>query len=196
LDVLPDRKEMYVGDGDGSVKVINLTMNTITSKIVTGGTKRADELTYDPTTGTTVVTSPAEDIPMFTVISAMKRTVMGHISFPNATELEQPAFNPADGKFYISVPSIPGTAAAGGEIAIIDTATLTISKVYYVPKCITAGIVFGPPNHLFIGCSPGQIPTYGYAANYVMDVTTGTIIGNISGLAGIDQVTYSSFSNC
>jgi hypothetical protein len=141
LVVLPDRKEIYVGDGDGSVKVINLTTNTIVSKIVTGGTKRGDELAYDPTTGTIVVTNPAEDIPMLTVISATKRTVLSHISFPNATELEQPASNLADGKFYISVPSIPGTAAAGGEIAIPDITTLTISKVYYVPKCIPAGIV-------------------------------------------------------
>jgi hypothetical protein len=196
LVVLPDRKEMYVGDGGGPVKVIDLTTNTIVSKIVTGGAKRIDELAYDPTTNTMVVTSPAEDIPMLTVISATKRTVLGHISFPNATELEQPAFNPANGGFYISVPSIPGRAAAGGEIAIIDIATLTISKVYYVPKCIPAGLAFGPPNYLFIGCSPGWIPTYRYAASYVMDVTTGTIIDNISGLASIDQVTYSSFTRC
>lgn len=40
--VLPDRKDMYVGDGDGSVKVIDLITNTTISKIVTGGTKRAD----------------------------------------------------------------------------------------------------------------------------------------------------------
>ncbi len=196
LVILPDRKELYVGDGDGSVKVIDLTTNTIVAKIVTGGSKRADEFAYDPTTDTIVVTNPAEETPMLTVISASKRIVLGNISFPNATELEQPAFNPADGKFYISVPSIPGTAAAGGEIAILDIATLSVSKVYYVPKCIPAGIVFGPTSHLFIGCSPGQIPKYGYAASYVMDVTTGDIIGNISGLSGIDQVTYSPYTNC
>lgn len=114
--------------------------------------------------------------------------MLGRIVFNNASGLEQPAWNPASGRFYISVPSTG--ANPGGEIAEIDVTSLTISRVLPLPECIPAGIVFGPGQNLFVGCSQDQILTYGTAFSPVIDVATGRIIANISGLSGIDQVAY------
>jgi hypothetical protein len=191
--VLPARNELWVGDGDGTVKVINLFSSTIVASINTTSGKRADEFGYDPTNDIVVVTNPNEKTPYVSVISATNRTVLGRIMFPNVTELEQPAFNPADGLFYISVPS--SGENPGGSICTLDIATFSIAHTYPLPNCVPAGIVFGPKNHLFIGCSESQITDYGYAASYIMDVTTGNVISNISGLAGIDQVAYDPAAN-
>lgn len=186
--VIPARNELWVGDGDGTVKVIDLFTSTIIGSINTTSAKRADEFGYDPVNNIVVVTNPNENPPYVSVISATNRTVIGRITFPNVTELEQPAFNPADGLFYVSVPSSGHNP--GGSICTLDIATLSIAHTYPLPNCVPAGIVFGPKNHLFIGCSGSQIKDYGYAASYIMDVSTGNVISNISGLAGIDQVAY------
>lgn len=189
LIVLPDRNELYVGDGDSSVKVIDLSNNSIVANISTGGTKRADEFAYSPTSHIAVVTNPGEDIPYVSVINATSRMVLGKVMFTNnASGLEQPAWNSVNDKFYISVPSTNDNP--GGEIDEIDTTTFNISKVFPLTDCIPAGIVFGPSQNLFVGCSQDQILTYDTAFSLVLDISTGKTIANISGLAGIDQVTY------
>ncbi|KAI9877039.1 MAG: hypothetical protein M1830_004958 [Pleopsidium flavum] len=192
LVVLPDRNEVYAGDGDGTIKVVDLFTNKVTANISTGSKKRADEFAYDPSSGIVVCTNPNEATPYVTVISAANRTVMGKVSFPNATELEQPAFNPDTKEFYLSVPSIPGNI--GGEIAVLNLNNLTISRTYPVPDCAPAGIVFGPKGKLFIGCSESQIEDYGFATSYIMDVSSGNITSNITYISGVDQVAYSPFT--
>ncbi|KAJ5375887.1 cytochrome cd1-nitrite reductase-like C-terminal heme d1 [Penicillium cosmopolitanum] len=188
LIVLPNLNELYVGDGDGSVKVIDLLTGHIVSNISTGSTKRADEFAYDPQTQTVVVTNPNDDPPFVTIISAAKREVSGRILFHNASGLEQPAFNAVNGMFYVSVPSTDTNP--GGEIAEINVSSKSISKVIPLSECIPAGIAFGPMQNLFVGCSQDQILDYGMARSQVLDIATGKVIANISGIAGIDQVVY------
>jgi hypothetical protein len=191
--VIPSRNELWVGDGNGTVKVIDLFTSTLVASINTTSVRRADEFAYDPTNEIVVVTNPAEDTPFVSIISATNRTVLGKIMFPNVTELEQPTFNPTDGLFYVSVPS--SGAHPGGSVCTLNIANMSIAKTIPLPDCVPAGIVFGPKNKLFVGCSEAQITTYGYAASYIIDVTTGNVTANISGLAGIDQVTYDSAAN-
>ncbi|KAJ5166999.1 cytochrome cd1-nitrite reductase-like C-terminal heme d1 [Penicillium canariense] len=188
LVVLPDRNELYIGDGDGSVKVVDLFKNTIIANISTGSKKRADEFAYNPQTQTIVVTSPNDVPPFVTVISASQRKVLGSIAFKNASGLEQPAWNPTNGKFYVSVPSTD--ANPGGEIAEIDVSAMAIAKVTPLSECVPAGIVFGPQENLFVACSQDQILTYGTAFSQVLDMSTGKVLANISGIAGVDQVAY------
>jgi hypothetical protein len=51
------------------------------------------------------------------------------------------------------------------------------------------GTAFEPPNHLFLGCSQTQLTTFGFAASYITDVATGSIIANASDVSSSDQVT-------
>lgn len=188
LVLLPNRNELYVGDGAGVIRVVDLLKNQITANISTGVKTRADEMAYDPKTGTVVVTLPNEEPPQVAVISAKDRTVLGKVTFYNASGLEQPVFNQVSGKFYVSVPSTD--ANMGGEIAEIDVVNLKLGDVLPLSECIPAGIVFGADQNLFISCSQDQIKTYGIAFSQVMDISTGKIIANISGIAGADQVAY------
>jgi hypothetical protein len=41
-------RELWAGDGDSTVKVVDLTNNSIVATISTGGKFRADEMAYDP----------------------------------------------------------------------------------------------------------------------------------------------------
>lgn len=190
--ILANRNEMYVGDGDGTVKVINLFTNTIVANVSTGSKKRADEFAYNPSTQIVVVTNANESPPMVNILNATSHSTIGNISFSGASGLEQPAFNPGDSQFYISVPETTG--APGGAVQMINVikGSLSIAKTLPIPSCAPAGIVFGPANQVFIGCSGSQTSSFGYSASYIMDVTTGSIIANISGITGSDQVTYSA----
>ena len=190
LLVLPDRNELYVGDGDGNVKVIDLFTNSVVTTISTGSKKRADEMAYDAKTGTVVVTLPNDNPPAISIISAQHMKALGQVVFRNASGLEQPAFNSIDGLFYISVPSTGSNA--GGEIAGVNASTMKITRTLPLDKCIPAGIVFGPQQDLFISCSQDQILKDGIAFSQVMDVASGDIKAKFSGIAGVDQVAYDS----
>ncbi|KAH6664036.1 hypothetical protein B0J14DRAFT_250765 [Halenospora varia] len=116
--VLPDRNELWAGDGDGTIKVIDLFTHTILKNITTGSLNRADEFAYSAAAGIVVVTNPAETEPYVTILNATSHSVIGNISFAGASELEQPAYNPADGMFYVSVPDITGNP--GGAVVKIN----------------------------------------------------------------------------
>jgi hypothetical protein len=194
--VVSKNNELWVGDSDGSVKVIDLFTNEIVANITTGALGRADEFAYDLETNTVVVSSDEDTPPFVTVISTTTRHVLGKIHFPGANSIEQPTFNSVLKKFYVSIPSYPDIPSlSGGAICSLDLVNFSIDETFPVPECIPAGIAFPSKHstHLFIGCSEDQIPTYNYAASYVMNVALGgRIVANISMLSGIDQVVYSA----
>jgi hypothetical protein len=192
LTVIPDRNELYATDAHGIVRVIDLFSLKVVANISIGGIKRADESGYDPTTSTVIVSNGDDATPFVAIVNATTQTVLGKIMFPNATGLEQPTINPADSKFYVAVDSNP--AYPGGAIAVLDLSdpsNYSVSSYIPLSDCIPGGIVFGTTNQLFVSCSGSQFSTFGFEASYIIDVTTGDVKANISGVSGVDQVAYS-----
>jgi hypothetical protein len=176
------------------VRVISTKTHKLIANISTGSVNRADEFAYDATSGIVVASNPNETPPYVSVINASNRTVMGRITFTDATDgIEQPAFNPENGEFYVSVPAT--TSLPGGAIQTLSIKNMSIARTIPLPDCKPAGIVFGPGSHMFVSCSADQIADFGFAASYVISGTTGAVIANISGVAGVDQVTYSNKTN-
>src|ERR1700688_3409939 len=62
-------KEAWVGDGDSTVKVIDLKTMKIVDTIKTGGESRADELGYDPKDQVIAIANNADEPPFLTIIS-------------------------------------------------------------------------------------------------------------------------------
>jgi hypothetical protein len=191
---IPGRNELYVGDGDGSVKVVDLSNNTVVDTIPLGISKRADEMTYDANSKLAIVTGPDDDIAILAFISVADRKIIHKVSFDNATNgIEQPAWNPADGLVYVSVPE--SNDNPGGEIDVIETLNFTTTKILPVTNCSSHGIVFGPGNQLFLGCSQDAILADSVGHTLVVDVTTGKTVETIDGIGGADQVAYNPTLN-
>jgi hypothetical protein len=194
LVALPDRNELYVGDGNSSVKVFDLDTYALLAEIDFGLTKRADEMGYDPINQVVAVTAPDEPIPIIFFISATTRTVIANITFPEAYNgIELPNWNPTDGNWYNSIPET--YQSPGGQIDVIDPKTFKVIKSYSEPKCNSAGTAWGAPNQLFLGCSQDPITNFNVSNTLIMDVTSGNITHTTKGIAGSDQVAYAPITN-
>ena len=178
------RKELWAGDGNSTVKVVDLETNSIVDSISTGGTHRADELAYDPTDKIILIANDRDAVPFVTFISAETHTVLGSLSYPQTTGgIEQPVWDSQRHRFYISIPST--VANPNGEVDEINPKTESITRVF----AVTDPAFAGPAG---LALLPGQrlITSTGV----VFDAKTGATLATIAGVAG-DEIWYNSGDN-
>ena len=160
------------------------TVSEVTTKA--GEPTRADELAYDPRDGLLLVINNASDPPFGTLIQVNKTTgaltVVKNIPFDAAHGVdatngaEQPVWDPATGKFYLSIPQIGPTASHGGVIRISTAGA--IETTFPVEFCSPAGLALGPRQDLLVGC------------NTVFDTAGGVWTGNADRDANSAQPRY------
>ncbi|HVH77060.1 MAG TPA: hypothetical protein VM755_19250 [Stellaceae bacterium] len=174
--------QVWAGDGDSTVKIIDLASKSIVATVSTGGTKRADEMALDPRDGIVVVANDADAPPFLSFISTTAPyNVLGTLPFANATNgLEQPAWSPRTGLFYLSVPEL-NHVVGQGEIAVIDPNTRAIVKTFPV-SCEPAGLALGPENEAFVGCSDGPVQ--------VINIRSGAHIRSFPQVGFADEVWF------
>ena len=122
--VVTSGRWLFVTDAPSRVVSIDLNTDLIVDTVFTSASpNRADELAYDPDSGTLLVVNNADDPPFATLIkvnkSTGKLTLGAKITFDAAHGVdatngaEQPVWNKATGKFYISIPQIGANARRG-----------------------------------------------------------------------------------
>ena len=144
---------LYGGDGDSTVKVIDLNAPTATAikqSISTGGTTRVDEMALTTDGKLLLAANNAEDPPFATLFKAngdnstSAVSIITKISVASAIipkgfglSLEQPTWEPKTGRFYTSIPIIAnnpagcnygqlsGPITCHGGLLVVDPTTLT-----------------------------------------------------------------------
>jgi len=192
-------KEVWAGDGDSTVKVIDIASFQVVAKISTGGSFRCDEMSWDSADHILAVANNADTPPFVTFINTDTRTVVGKITFdgtngtPDATTtgIEQSQWSPKSGLFYVSVPQIFPSDATQGGIAVIDPSSMSVTSVYPVSNCSPAGLALGPDLEALIGCSAsfGKSPNV-LTQSAVIDLKTGSVLQNFPQVGGSDEVWY------
>jgi hypothetical protein len=192
--VIADRNELWAGDGDSTVKVVDRRTHSVVATIPTGGTGRANDVAYDPADGVVLVGNDQEKVPFETFISVTTRTIIGKMMFTNYTGLQQTVWNPADGLVYMSV---PGTSTnPGGEVDVINPKSMKLVQVYPLPKnYIPNGMALGPNQQLLLVQSPEGLKANGWAETIVMNATNGKIVATIPQVGGGDEVWYNPGDN-
>jgi len=196
-----------------SVKVVDLKTGGVTHTILTGtttpgfgGTRRADELCWDPRDKLVLVANDEAVDNYISFISTDSYLVVDQIkldgsdtthnaSTVKATNgIEQCAWNPRTGLFYLNIPENngPGDDSAPGAIMVIDPKTRKMVNLFPVDhtKCAgPQGMAIGPDHQILLGCSnagPGSV---------VIKDTDGSPIANLAGRNGADESTYNPGDN-
>jgi hypothetical protein len=204
-----NHRELWVGDGDSTVKVFELAAGpgaAPTHTISTGGVHRADELCFDPEHQIVLIANNAESpFPFGTAISVASHSVIKRITFdgtganPKATNgAEQCQWSPRTEKFYISIPEIngPGNNSVAGGVAVIDPVSLNVEKTFVVDvtKCSgPSGLTVGPDHQLLLGCA-GTAATPANST-VVIDERNGHIIKTLANESGNDEVWFNPGDN-
>ena len=184
--------EAWVGDGDSTVKVVDLNLYKVVDVVSTGGTKRADELAYDPRDHLIAIANDADTPPFISLISTVHtdRRVVKKIPFPSAGNgIEQTVWNPNTGYFYTSIPQIGGNTALG-VIAVIDPVAGKVIDSFPVDKCEPAGLAIGPNNTLFVGCGSTSVQDKAPPEVLVLNAANGDLVARLTAFGGSDEVWF------
>ena len=182
------RSEFWAGDGDSTVKAVDVRTRKVIASISTGGRKRADEIAYDPRDHLVIAVNNADDPPFVSFISTRTRRLVGRLELKRASDgAEQPVWNPASGLVYLSIPSLDGVKSKGA-VAVIDPRTRKLLQLMPVAKCMPAGLALGPRDELLVGCSDDGISAGFPARSFVMSAATGRIVARLPQVGGSDEV--------
>jgi hypothetical protein len=199
-DVIVDNKEIWAGDGDSRIKVIDLSTLSFITTISTGGKFRVDEMAYDSRDHLLAAANNADSPPFVTIFDTSSKTISGKLVFTTAgagvdaeNGIEQSAWSPLTGLFYISVPQI-GTDPTIGGVSVIDPITLTVKGTFLVKDCSPAGLALGPNHEALLGCG-AAFGTPGTTQSLIIDITStdftlnGAVVATVP-IGGSDEVWY------
>jgi hypothetical protein len=193
--------QIWAGDGDSTVKVVDLRTHAVIDTIATGGSQRVDELTYDPRDHLVVAMNNADDPPFATFISTTGISTTGHhrvvgrLPLPQATGgLEQPVWDAASGHVYLAIPELDGHPAQGA-IAEIDPRTRTLLRMLPVARCMPAGLAMGAHQQVLVGCSDDAVSAGFPATSMILRLPQGTVERVVTHVGGSDEVWFDAVRN-
>lgn len=193
--VAVDKDQFWAGGGSSKLYVIDIPSRKVIATIDTGGTKRVDELAWDPQ-DRLVIAVNNDDAPPFVsfVSTAAGQRIEGKLPLPQATDgAEQPAWNPTDGLVYLSIPVLDDHDADGG-IAVIDPRTRRLIDTISVQQCMPAGLAIGPNDELLVGCGDDAIAAGFAPRSLIIDLHTRKIAAETRHVGGSDEVWYDPHS--
>ena len=196
-------RQIWAGDGNSTVHVIDLKSQQTTQIISTGGAFRADEGCVDHRDHLALMANDAEhdnpaNWPFVSFISTKTYQILGKITMdgtngtPLATNgIEQCQWSPRTGKFYLNIPEVngPGNDTVPGAVLVIDPKLMQIVQTYTIPLASCAGpqgMALGPDHQILLGCNaPG--PTNPTA---VIDERNGAVVATLPNESGGDEVWF------
>jgi hypothetical protein len=191
LELIEDA-ELWATDADSSIKIIDLAAHEIIETVSTGGRLRTDALAYDPRDHLMAVNNPDDTVPFVTLLSTRQgHAISGKIDFPRASaSLEQSAWSPQTGLYYLAIPELDRNHARGA-IAVIDPVKRSVLRTIVIERCGPNSVALGPNDQLLIGCrGAARGNNYGFTPQtFMMDVRTEKV-EPVADINGSDQTCY------
>ncbi len=207
-DVIVDHKEIWAGDGDSKIKVIDIATQSFITTIPTGGKFRVDEMAFDPRDHLLAAANNADTPPFITVFDTTTKTIKGQLVFQKGSAnanvdaqngIEQSQWSPETGMFYVSVPQVGSDPTIGG-VSVIDPSTMTVTGTFLVKNCSPAGLALGPHHEVLLGCS-AAFGTPATTQSVIIDLTStdftdvdGAVVARVP-IGGSDEVWYDRGTN-
>jgi hypothetical protein len=198
---------LFAGDGNSTLKVFNATnpaAPNLVQSISTGGSFRVDEMAYSPTSHQVLAANNADSpaygnlfsttnggppVTLFVGGPVNPITIPGQISQGG---MEQPAWNPKTGTFFVSIPTFNGGDPGG--VAEINTAGQVLRTIRFdalgagITSCSPTGLAVGGSGNLMVGC--GNAGTQTIVLNPTGNGGAGSIVSLIHQISGTDELWY------
>lgn len=133
LAAAPDQGRLYAGLEDGTVAVIDTRSMQVVDSVLVTTAAGVDLLDYSPSTHS--VYAGTGDGGEVVTIDATTNTV-GQRFLAKGT-VEQPRYDPADGRLYVTTPK-------NSSVLQVDPRTGNITRTYVIPKCEPTGLAINP----------------------------------------------------
>ncbi len=190
--VLNDPHQLWVADGDSTVKVFALDDSgndgTLIASISTAGLNRANKLAYDSNDQLILVANDADAPPFVSFISVTDLQVVAILPLPEAVNgIEQSVYNEKSNKFLLAIPET--TENLGGEIAVIAADAMKLTTVYPLESCEPHGLALGPDQNLLVGCSADVSPGEPLKS-LILDAGDGHLVQTVTEVGGSEEVWY------
>jgi hypothetical protein len=198
---------LYAGDGNSSLRVYNATNpaapSFVSPAISTGGHFRVDEMAYSPVSHQVLAANNADSPAFGNLFSTTNGAPPVSLQFspitipgqPASGGMEQPAWNPKTGTFFVSIPALTNSGNDPGGIAEISTAGQVLRTISLaalgISSCSPTGLAVGGSGNLMVGCG-----NFGSQAILLKPGTSGpggtpaSILATYSAISGTDELWY------
>jgi hypothetical protein len=191
---LPGQHQVFAGDGGSTVRAFNIVSPTTNTPAFTtntgGGVFRADEMAFDPNTKTLLVANNANSPAFATLINATNGAIIkANITIPGALGtdgMEQSAYNPKTGTFFVSIPSLHGDTSGG--VAEISTSGVFLRTISLASLGVTnyspSGLAIAANGQMLVGNGNGGSTTI-----VLNPAGAGSVVASFN-VSGEDEVWY------
>ena len=151
-DVIVDHKEIWAGDGDSRIKVIDIATSQFVTTIDTGGKARVDEMAYDLRDHLLAAANNADTPPFVTVFDTKAKTIVAQLIVRQAPITRRPrSERDRTTAMVAEYRPVLRLGSAGrerhlriGGVSIIDPKTKKVTDTFLVANCSPAGLALGP----------------------------------------------------
>lgn len=177
--------EVWVSDGDSTIKVIDAKTNRIVGTIATGGKKRANGMAVAEDAGVVIVANSNEETSFLSLVSsAPDHKILAKIPIPESAEnLERSAYHAPSGMFYTVIP-VSRDDATKGLMAQIDVKTGRRVKLHEL-GCHPHSLSVVSDTTMFLGCSSVHGPSPKPGGDMaIFDIPSGKVETTLTGYGG------------
>jgi hypothetical protein len=191
MTTVDNGRELWVADGDSTIKIVDVAKGQIVDSVSTGGKKRVHAVAYDEKDGIFIVGNDADEPNFLTLISTKPgHTILGKIPLPRTDGTEQPLYRAANGMFYIALPQLDNDEHKGG-IAIVDPRNASLVKIVEIQNCRPQGLAQGRGNFFVLGCNAGSKASKLPPMAALFDAEAEKLLPISDRMGGADIVDYS-----
>jgi DNA-binding beta-propeller fold protein YncE len=177
--------EVWVSDGDSTIKLIDIKTGKVTETISTGGKKRANGMAYAEKIDAVIVANSNDDPPYLSFISAAPgHKILGKIEIPESGEnLERSVYHEPSGTFYTVIP-VSKADPTKGLMAQTDPKTGKLVKLHEL-GCHPHSLSLASDAMIFLGCSSVHGPSPKPGGDMaIFDIAAGKVETLLAGYGG------------
>jgi DNA-binding beta-propeller fold protein YncE len=178
--------QLWVSDGDSTIKIVDLKTGRIASTLATGGKVRANAMAYDAKDNIVIVANSNDEPPFLSLISTEPgNKILAKIPVAESGEnLERSSFHAPSGMFYTAIPVLRADPTKG-ILAQIDAKDGKLVQLHALDGCHPHSLQIVSDSTIFLGCSSAHGANSKPGGDLaIFDIATGTITARGAGLGG------------